>query len=128
MKSLGKSTIADYVDSYYSRTLRRDNARPSVNTEVNVDVCIVGAGMAGITAALELLHRGRSVALLGAKPEHDGDWRSCDCRGHYTGVRTLPVVRGTWAVPWNGSYVGLAVAQLTYWSYQMMDFMREPAA
>ncbi|MDR3097818.1 MAG: FAD-binding oxidoreductase [Paraburkholderia sp.] len=55
------------MDSYYSRTLRNDNARAPIDTDIDVDVCIVGAGMAGITAALELLRRGRTVALLEAK-------------------------------------------------------------
>ncbi len=67
MQNAGKLTIADYVDSYYSRTLRNDNARAPIDTDISVDVCIVGAGMAGITAALELLGRGRTVALLEAK-------------------------------------------------------------
>ncbi|CAD6562979.1 NAD(P)/FAD-dependent oxidoreductase [Paraburkholderia sabiae] len=59
-----ESTISEYVDSYYSRTLRSDKARTPVDSDITVDVCIVGAGMAGITAALELLRRGRSVVLL----------------------------------------------------------------
>ncbi|CAD6553473.1 Gamma-glutamylputrescine oxidoreductase [Paraburkholderia hiiakae] len=57
---------AAYVDTYYSRTLQNEKARASIEGDLTADVCIVGAGMAGITAALELLRRGRSVALVEA--------------------------------------------------------------
>ncbi len=57
---------AAYVDTFYSRTLQNEKERVSLDRDVTVDVCIVGAGLAGITAALELLRRGRSVALVEA--------------------------------------------------------------
>ncbi len=56
-----------YVDSYYSRTLHDASARAPLDGEIAADVCIIGAGMAGITAALELLRRGRTVVLLDAQ-------------------------------------------------------------
>ncbi|HDR9482421.1 TPA: FAD-binding oxidoreductase [Burkholderia aenigmatica] len=56
----------DYVDTYYSRTLHDTIARAPLDADLDADVCVVGAGMAGITAALELLRRGRSVVLLDA--------------------------------------------------------------
>jgi glycine/D-amino acid oxidase-like deaminating enzyme len=58
---------AAYVDTYYSRTLQNEKAGACLEGEIRADVCIVGAGMAGITAALELLRRGRSVALVEAQ-------------------------------------------------------------
>jgi gamma-glutamylputrescine oxidase len=58
---------AAYVDTYYSRTLSNEKARAPLEDDVAADVCIIGAGMAGITAALELLRRGRSVVLVEAK-------------------------------------------------------------
>ncbi|WP_322032514.1 FAD-binding oxidoreductase [Paraburkholderia sp. J76] len=57
---------AAYVDTYYSRTLQNEKARASLDRDLTADVCIVGAGMAGITAALELLRRGRPVVLVEA--------------------------------------------------------------
>ncbi|CAN7350156.1 FAD-binding oxidoreductase [Trinickia sp. LjRoot230] len=59
--------MASYPDTYYTRTLRTSESRPRLSGAKEVDVCIVGAGLAGITAALELLRRGRSVILLEAQ-------------------------------------------------------------
>ncbi|QQC66349.1 NAD(P)/FAD-dependent oxidoreductase [Paraburkholderia ginsengisoli] len=59
--------MASYLDTYYTRTLRTVEPRASLSGAVQADVCIVGAGMAGITTALELLRRGRSVILLEAQ-------------------------------------------------------------
>lgn len=59
--------MASYLDTYYTRTLRTSESRPRLSGVKEADVCIVGAGLAGITAALELLRRGRSVILLEAQ-------------------------------------------------------------
>ncbi|MFM0641214.1 FAD-binding oxidoreductase [Paraburkholderia metrosideri] len=59
--------MASYLDTYYTRTLRTFESRPPLSGAKEADVCIVGAGLAGITAALELLRRGRSVILLEAQ-------------------------------------------------------------
>lgn len=37
---------------------------PALTTDLEVDVCVVGGGIAGVTTALELARGGRSVALL----------------------------------------------------------------
>src|ERR1700712_5285634 len=37
---------------------------PAREEDLEVDVCVVGGGIAGVTAALELARGGRSVALL----------------------------------------------------------------
>ncbi|MCP4327437.1 MAG: FAD-binding oxidoreductase [Alphaproteobacteria bacterium] len=58
--------MRDYVDSYYLRTLADDRRWPPLTGRVAVDVCIVGGGLAGLTTALELQRRGRSVAVLEA--------------------------------------------------------------
>src|SRR5215472_16779517 len=37
-------------------------------TEITADVCVVGAGIAGCSAAIEAAHRGRSVVLIDSLP------------------------------------------------------------
>ena len=42
-------------------------ARPQLAVEIDVDACIIGAGLAGLTVARELARRGWSVAVLEAR-------------------------------------------------------------
>ncbi|RKQ72452.1 NAD(P)/FAD-dependent oxidoreductase [Oceanibaculum indicum] len=55
--SLAAMTHA-YIDSYYSRTLADTTRRPSLEGEVEADVCVIGGGMAGLATALGLAERG----------------------------------------------------------------------
>ena len=42
-------------------------ARPALDRDVHVDVCVIGAGISGLSAAFELQRRGASVAVLEAR-------------------------------------------------------------
>lgn len=53
--------------SYYETTVSRPAAAPALAARVCADVCVVGAGYAGLATALELAERGYSVALLEAQ-------------------------------------------------------------
>jgi gamma-glutamylputrescine oxidase len=59
--------MADYVDSYYARTRSPSPERGALRGTVSVDVAIIGGGLAGLTAALELARAGRKVAILEAE-------------------------------------------------------------
>ena len=53
--------------SYYEASVTRPAALPPLAGSVRADVCVVGGGLAGLSAALELAARGYSVALLEAR-------------------------------------------------------------
>jgi gamma-glutamylputrescine oxidase len=53
--------------SYYEATATRPPISAALTGLVEADVCVIGGGYAGLTAALELAERGYSVALLEAQ-------------------------------------------------------------
>jgi gamma-glutamylputrescine oxidase len=55
------------ADSYYAATASRDGHWPALAEAKEVDVAIVGGGLAGLSAAIELAERGFSVGLLEAR-------------------------------------------------------------
>lgn len=55
-----------YIDTYYSRTAATSGTFPQAVGRIEADVCIVGGGLAGLTAAWALARGGRSVVLLEA--------------------------------------------------------------
>jgi gamma-glutamylputrescine oxidase len=55
-----------YIDTYYSRTAATSDTYPPAAGRIQADVCIVGGGLAGLTAAEKLARSGRSAVLLEA--------------------------------------------------------------
>jgi glycine/D-amino acid oxidase-like deaminating enzyme len=66
MNSVDRDEI-DCPKSYYAETLGQALKRGRLTTGLGVDVCVIGAGLAGLTTALELLRQGKTVAVLEAK-------------------------------------------------------------
>lgn len=60
-------TGSDCINSYYAATAHPFGPCPSLSGSVSVDVCVVGGGIAGCSAALHLAERGFSVGLLEAE-------------------------------------------------------------
>jgi gamma-glutamylputrescine oxidase len=54
-------------NSYYVATAPRDAGFAALQSNIDADVAIVGGGLAGLSAAIELAQRGYSVALLEAQ-------------------------------------------------------------
>ncbi|MBT9371870.1 FAD-binding oxidoreductase [Rhizobium sp. CSW-27] len=56
-----------HTASWYAASANDRRVRPALEGEVEADVCIIGAGFTGISAALELCERGYSVVVLEAE-------------------------------------------------------------
>lgn len=54
-------------DSYYAATARREQVFPALAGDAHCDVAIVGGGLAGLSAAIDLRRRGFDVVLLEAR-------------------------------------------------------------
>jgi glycine/D-amino acid oxidase-like deaminating enzyme len=52
--------------TWYAATMVAAERRPSLTYDLDVDVCVIGGGLAGLTAAREVARRGWSVAVLEA--------------------------------------------------------------
>ena len=56
-----------YGSSFFAATQADRPERAKLNFDLDIDVCIIGAGLAGLTAAREIAKRGWSVAVLEAR-------------------------------------------------------------
>ena len=54
-------------NSYYVVSANEQPQYPTLDTDIEADVCVVGGGFAGLSAAIELADRGYSVVVLEAK-------------------------------------------------------------
>ncbi|GAB3111577.1 FAD-binding oxidoreductase [Aestuariicella hydrocarbonica] len=74
---------SSHVDSYYAATAKQLQTYPRLEGEIEADVCVIGGGYTGLSAALHLAERGYNVALLEA--ERVG-WGASGRNGGHVGV------------------------------------------
>ena len=53
-------------NSYYAASANEQPKYPTLEGDIEVDICVVGGGFAGLSAAIELADRGYKVAVLEA--------------------------------------------------------------
>ncbi len=58
------SMRSQYIDSYYQATINALPEQPELDQNIEADVCIIGGGMTGLNAAIELRQKGFSVVVL----------------------------------------------------------------
>jgi gamma-glutamylputrescine oxidase len=58
---------SDYVNSWYAASTPPSPVAPALEGDTRTDVCVIGAGIAGCSAALSLAERGYRVAVLEAR-------------------------------------------------------------
>ncbi|MFZ3359211.1 MAG: FAD-binding oxidoreductase [Xanthobacteraceae bacterium] len=63
---MNETDIETYGDSWYAATMVDAPPRPPLAFDLDVDVCVIGGGLAGLTAAREVARSGWSVVLLEA--------------------------------------------------------------
>lgn len=56
--------LSTYPDSYYTATANNIVERPCLQENIRCDVCVIGGGLTGINAALNLAEKGYSVVVL----------------------------------------------------------------
>lgn len=55
-----------YLPTYYRDTLNENKRRPSVDQNIETDICVIGGGLAGLSTALGLVEKGKTTTLLEA--------------------------------------------------------------
>src|SRR5467141_1967135 len=66
-KNVNMVERAPFGSTWYAATMVPAPERGPLTFDVDVDVCVVGAGLAGLTTARELARRGWSVIVLEAR-------------------------------------------------------------
>ena len=61
-----KTDTTAYGQSWYAATMVQAAPRPPLTSDLDVDVCVIGGGLAGLTTAREVARSGWSVVLLEA--------------------------------------------------------------
>ena len=90
-------TLGQYPDSWYAATTAPLAAFTPLDADIRADVCIIGAGYTGLSAALALAERGYDVVILEAQrvgfgaSGRNGGWMMSAIEGE---TRLLSVLDG----------------------------------
>jgi glycine/D-amino acid oxidase-like deaminating enzyme len=63
---MSETDTTAYGQSWYAATVVDAPRRPALHVDLDIDVCVIGGGLAGLTTARELARSGWSVVLLEA--------------------------------------------------------------
>lgn len=61
------NSVSEHTPSWYAATRHHQRTWPKLETTIETDICIVGAGFTGVNSAIELAQRGFKVVLLEAR-------------------------------------------------------------
>ncbi|MBB5703947.1 gamma-glutamylputrescine oxidase [Ochrobactrum daejeonense] len=56
-----------YPSTYYTQTKADDQSRPTLEQEITADIVVIGGGLAGLSAALQMARAGKKVVVLEAE-------------------------------------------------------------
>src|SRR5215467_5091497 len=77
---MGSGDQSDYGPTWYSAVTPLPPPRLPLNYDLDVDVCVIGGGLAGLTVAREVARRGWSVAVVeGRRIAWDASGRNGGC-------------------------------------------------
>jgi hypothetical protein len=79
---------ASHIASYYAASANPSPCYAALEGDIDADVCVIGGGMAGCSAALHLAERGYREEVSQLTPEmlKDGSWRNVRFRPYYIGL------------------------------------------
>ena len=113
---------SEFGATWYSAVTPLPGPRTALNYDLDVDVCVVGGGLAGLTVAREVVRRGWSVALVEAKRlawNASGRNSGFVMPGFSTKVENvverigLPATKALWALSEQGvQYVRRTIAEI----------------
>lgn len=64
MNSSNQSSNFNYPDSYYAASVNDAPERPPLDGDIDAEICVIGAGYSGLSAAIYVGEQGHKVVVL----------------------------------------------------------------